>query len=229
MVFVKHNSLKPDIFFDSIFIPCFSGSRFFRIQVFQGPGFSGSGSRVQGPGPGFRSSPLEACFLLRAVLDLLWRGDNCFYKLFLIYKIKNTESLNNDYTNVIKFTKIRHITGRKQKRRKTKNSFPKKSVANPDLYKPVLNKIMTSYEQCMKYNFVAPLNSLNIRIEWRRSPNQLLEYIVRYWLLVTLVLISVIKISNLLRVNIKNPRRKVFNSNVFPDINFEKIIHVISQ
>ena len=91
------------------------------------------------------NSSLEACFLLRAVLDLLWR-DIYFYKLFLINKIKNTEYLNSDYTNVIKFTKIQHITGRKHKRRKTKNSFPKKWVENPDLYKPVLNKIMTSYE-----------------------------------------------------------------------------------
>ena len=67
MVFVKHNSLKSDIFFNPIFIPGFSGSRFFRVQVFQGPGFSGFGpgsgsrvqglgprSRVQGPGPGSR-------------------------------------------------------------------------------------------------------------------------------------------------------------------------------
>ena len=56
MVFVKHNSLKSDIFFNPIFIPGFSGSRFFRVQVFQGPGFSGSGSRVQGPdqNPGSR-------------------------------------------------------------------------------------------------------------------------------------------------------------------------------
>ena len=41
--------------------PGLSGSRFFKVQVFQGPGFKGpgpeSGSRVQGPGPGFRSSP----------------------------------------------------------------------------------------------------------------------------------------------------------------------------
>ena len=78
MVFVKHNSLKSDIFFNLMFIPGFSGSRFFRAQVFEGPGFPGSGSRgrvwvrvrvhgpgsgpgsasgsrVQGPGPGFRS------------------------------------------------------------------------------------------------------------------------------------------------------------------------------
>ena len=54
MVLIKHNSLKSDIFFNPIFIPGFSGSRFFRVQVFQVPGFSGSGSRVQGPGPGSR-------------------------------------------------------------------------------------------------------------------------------------------------------------------------------
>ena len=67
MVFLKHNSLKPDIFFNPIFIPDFSGSRFFRVQLFQGPG-PGSGSRVQspgpesgsGPGPGFRSSLVES-------------------------------------------------------------------------------------------------------------------------------------------------------------------------
>ena len=61
MVFIKHNSLKSDIFFNPIFIPGFSGSRFFRVQVFQGPGprsgpGPGSASRVRGSGPGFRSS-----------------------------------------------------------------------------------------------------------------------------------------------------------------------------
>ena len=73
MVFIKHNSLKLDIYFDPIFVPCFSGSRFFRVpsfsgsrffrvQVFLGPGFSGPRFfrvRVQGPGPGFISSPLN--------------------------------------------------------------------------------------------------------------------------------------------------------------------------
>ena len=53
MVFVKRNSLKLDIFFNPIFIPGFSGSRFFRVQVFQGPG-PGFGSRVQGLAPGSR-------------------------------------------------------------------------------------------------------------------------------------------------------------------------------
>ena len=39
--------------------PRFSDSRIFRVQVFQGPGFSESRFfrvKVQGPGPGFRSS-----------------------------------------------------------------------------------------------------------------------------------------------------------------------------
>ena len=42
MIFLKHNSLKLDIFLNPIFIPCFSESKFFRIQVFQGPVYSGS-------------------------------------------------------------------------------------------------------------------------------------------------------------------------------------------
>ena len=46
MFFIAHNSLKSDIFFNPIFIPCFSGFMLFRVQVFQGPGPGpGSGSR----------------------------------------------------------------------------------------------------------------------------------------------------------------------------------------
>ena len=47
MVFIKHNSLTSDIDFNPIFITCFSGSKFFWVQVFLGTGFSGSESRVQ--------------------------------------------------------------------------------------------------------------------------------------------------------------------------------------
>ena len=91
MIFLKQNSLKPDIFFNPIFISCFSECVFFRVQVFQSPGFSGSslfraqyfqgpaysGSRffrIQvflGPSPGFRSSPLRR-----------------FYTIFLSWKYK---------------------------------------------------------------------------------------------------------------------------------------------
>ena len=63
MVFIKHNSLKLDIFFNPIFISCFSGSMFLRIHVFPVEFGShrngGSGDimiRVQvfqGPDPGF--------------------------------------------------------------------------------------------------------------------------------------------------------------------------------
>ena len=44
--------------------PGFSEFRFFRVQVFYGPGFSGSGSRVlvQGLDPGFRSSHVKRVF-----------------------------------------------------------------------------------------------------------------------------------------------------------------------
>ena len=38
-----------------------------------------------------------------------------------------------------------------------KNSFRKEIVENADLHKPVLKKIMTAQEQCLKYNFVTPL------------------------------------------------------------------------
>ena len=48
MVFVKRNSIKSDIFFNPIFIP----------------GFSGSGSRVQGPGQGSGSRSQKQPFLI---------------------------------------------------------------------------------------------------------------------------------------------------------------------
>ena len=60
MGLIKHNYLKSDIFFNPIFIPGFSESRFFRVKVFrvqvfrvwlQGPG-SGSGFRVRVQSPG---------------------------------------------------------------------------------------------------------------------------------------------------------------------------------
>ena len=53
MVFIKHNSLKSDRFFNTIFIPCLSRSRFFWIQVFQGPD------------PGFRSSQFFLRYLIQ--------------------------------------------------------------------------------------------------------------------------------------------------------------------
>ena len=54
------------------------------------------------------------------------------------------------YTNVTKVYEeflIEITTGSKQKVQKNKNtSFPKEQIENTDLYKPVLNKIMTTQE-----------------------------------------------------------------------------------
>ena len=46
-------------------------------------------------------------------------------------------------------------THKRQKRQKT--SFLNELVENADLHKPVLNKIKTTNEQCVKCDFVAPL------------------------------------------------------------------------
>ena len=46
-------------------------------------------------------------------------------------------------------------THKRQKRQKT--SFLNELVENADLHKPVLTKIKTTNEQCVKYDFVAPL------------------------------------------------------------------------
>ena len=46
------------------------------------------------------------------------------------------------------------------KAQKDKKQIPKKQIEITDLYIPVLNKIMTTHEYCVKYNFVAPLTNL---------------------------------------------------------------------
>ena len=81
MVFIKHNSLKSVIFFNPIFIPrfqdpCFSGSRFFRVQVFLGPGFSRSRSRV-------RVQVLEVAYVLNIMFlyRLCWLYINSLLKV----------------------------------------------------------------------------------------------------------------------------------------------------
>ena len=49
---ISYNMWSSNHFSISGCFPCLSGSGFFRVQVFQGLGFPGYGSRVQGPGPG---------------------------------------------------------------------------------------------------------------------------------------------------------------------------------
>ena len=99
MVFVKHNSLTSDIFFNPIFIPGFSGSRFFRVQVFQSPGFSGSGSRV-------RVQVLEVAVLFTFVFTLFRSSHRrCFIKKavlknFAIFTWKRTPMLGSLFNKV---------------------------------------------------------------------------------------------------------------------------------
>ena len=77
MVFVKHNSLKSDIFFNPIFIPGFQGpgfseSRFFRVRGPDPGSGSGSESRVwvQGPGPGSGSRVQVQVQVLEVAVDI---------------------------------------------------------------------------------------------------------------------------------------------------------------
>ena len=80
MIFRKHSSLKSNKFFNAIFIPCFSGSRLFKAQVFrvwvfQDPGFSGFRSRIcnQGPGPDFRSCQILTIAGFKLKLGTVYR------------------------------------------------------------------------------------------------------------------------------------------------------------
>ena len=90
MIFLKHNSLKWGIFLNPIFIPCFSESRFFRAQVFQGPAYSGSRFfRVQvfkGSGfSGFRFLRVRVQVLEIQPKRLLLHLNNGSFNIYLFY------------------------------------------------------------------------------------------------------------------------------------------------
>ena len=78
---------------------------------------------------------------------------------------KNMERLR---TVLLSFRNKEHIefrTGSKHKKRrktKKKKSFPREQVENTDLHEPVLDKVMTTQEQCAKYDFLAPLNKYEL-------------------------------------------------------------------
>ena len=61
-VLISYNMWSSNHFCISNCFPCFSGSKFFRVQVFQGL-HSGSGSRVQSPGPGCGSRFQKQLFI----------------------------------------------------------------------------------------------------------------------------------------------------------------------
>ena len=71
-VLISYNMWSSNHFSISSCFPCFSGSRFFRVQVFQGlgPG-SGSSSKLRGPVPGFRSCLFAAVFEKQPLRNIL--------------------------------------------------------------------------------------------------------------------------------------------------------------
>ena len=66
-VLISYNMGSSNHFSIPSCLPCFSGSRFFRVQVFQSPG-PGFGVTVQGPSPGFgprlqkQTDSMTTCF-----------------------------------------------------------------------------------------------------------------------------------------------------------------------
>ena len=62
----------------------------------------------------------------------------------------------------MKSTSNSEQAGNTKSAERQKTSFPKEQVENTDLCKPILNKIMNTQEQSVKYDFVAPL-----RFKWR--------------------------------------------------------------
>ena len=63
-------------------------------------------------------------------------------------RVPDTYYINNNYTDVIEIMKItsnwKQSRQKKQSTERQKDSFPKESVENTDLYKPVLKKIITT-------------------------------------------------------------------------------------
>ena len=63
-----------------------------------------------------------------------------------------------DYTMLLSLRAKLKIKSQRYRNKKNENLvLPKGWVENADLYKPVLNKILTTCELYVKYNFVAPL------------------------------------------------------------------------
>ena len=79
------------------------------------------------------------------------------------HRVPDTYYVNKDCEDVIKFMKVTSNLTQCKKRRNTKTRLPKETVENADLYKPALNKIMTTHEYCVKYNFVAPLKQIILK------------------------------------------------------------------
>ena len=64
------------------------------------------------------------------------------------YRVPDTCYKNNDYAMEIlkSLCRLHGIRHNAKSAERQKTSFPKESVENVDLYKPVLNKIMTTHD-----------------------------------------------------------------------------------
>ena len=166
MIFINHNSLKSDIFFNPILIPCFPGSIFFRVQVFLGPGFSKSrfftvqvflvrifqgpalyGSRFfracfQGPGPGFRSSQIFWHFLVLKKLITSCIKDSV---TIFFYFQPTLNRLFNNCTNLYWY-EISSFWNMKGEVKLTPLSSPRKKLPLKSPASLVLNILQLPYE-----------------------------------------------------------------------------------
>ena len=94
--------------------PGYSGSMFFRIQVFRvhvflGPGFSGSRFisfqvQVQGPGPGFRSSPFSWVIKQRNLKQLR----NCIVRIIRAWSLFCSVRVYISPFSTYSFEKVRY-------------------------------------------------------------------------------------------------------------------------
>ena len=93
-VFTECNSLKWDILFNPIFIPCFSGSRFFRV-------------RVQGLGPGCRSSSIKKLLKkCKMAVVKVWQKHFFMYKFVSL--LTRVITVHKDIKNTNTFRELRN-------------------------------------------------------------------------------------------------------------------------
>ena len=111
------------------------------------------------------SAELKGCVTrFICFLDLLWIRYNCAkFHHCRIYVTDSREGGIFDLPPSLGSPKKAHHEQGLEQVQNTKNPerqkkrFSKEKVENTDLHKPLLNKIITTQEQCVKYNFVAPI------------------------------------------------------------------------
>ena len=88
--------------------------------------------------------------------------------------VPDTCYIINDRAIVIKFMNVRSNSTQCKKQKYKKLVSQKESLENADLYKPVLNKIMTTHKYFLKYNSVALLKGL-YQSQHKQETTQIME------------------------------------------------------